>query len=95
MRSKVDYIRVMLVNEQNITSVYWADNNSSSRYNFHNGWHTERIGHEFAAIPLVYTGCIFRNLYIYGRRCSTDSLLGNVLRHSLVKISLQVLLMLN
>jgi hypothetical protein len=78
IKVRVDSVRQVNYNGQALQSLYLNQTNSTASYDFHDGWITEVIGHEYAPIPWVFSSCSFASAYIYGRRCYSDSIIGSI-----------------
>lgn len=78
IKTRIDSVRLDNYNGSNLRSLYLRQTNTLGGYDFHNGWITEVIGHEYAPLPWVNSVCSFGSMYIYGRRCYADSNLGNI-----------------
>jgi len=76
--ARVDSVRIDSYNGNIIRSLYLRQTNTAGGYNFHDGWITEVIGHEYALLPWVNSSCAFASNYIYGIRCYSDSIIGNI-----------------
>ena len=76
--ARVDSVRIDSYNGNNLRSLYLRQTNTAGGYNFHDGWITEVIGHEYALLPWVNSSCAFASNYIYGIRCYSDSIIGNI-----------------
>ena len=76
--ARVDSVRIDSYNANNLRSLYLRQTNTAGGYNFHDGWITEVVGHEYALLPWVNSSCAFASNYIYGIRCYSDSIIGNI-----------------
>lgn len=77
IKIQFDSVRTTVINGVTLRQVYMRNLNQTA-YEFHDGWFTEKIGHEYSIIPWIFSGCSGNSKYDYGLRCYSDSLLGNI-----------------
>jgi hypothetical protein len=73
-----DSVRTTVISGVTLRQVYMRHIGTQTAYQFHDGWFTEHIGHEYSIIPWAFSTCTNSSNYTYGLRCFSDSLLGSL-----------------
>lgn len=79
VKFKIDSVGIMILNSDTLRSLYLKSQlNNFSFFDFHDGWITEKIGHQYAFFPWVISNCAHASHYDYGLLEYSDTVVGNL-----------------
>lgn len=86
----VDSLGVLTLNGKQLRSLYLRNANTTGMI-FHDGWFTEKIGHQYSVFPWIGRACGEIEYHDYGLVSYSDSVFGSVVLSNQFRDSMNVL----